>query len=170
METIKTIHKRRSVRQFDTTKTISDADLQTILHAGMTTPSAMNKQPWEFIVITDDDKKVAIAGFSQYAQMTPESPLSILVCGNTKTAFAGHQVEDCSAAIQNLMLSATALGIGSVWTGIGAEDRARYDNFVSLFELPEHIQPIGLIVFGYPVNDFEERDYFDAKKVHLNKW
>ncbi len=166
METINIIHNRRSIRKF-IKKEISEKDINTILSAGMTAPSAMNKQPWRFILITDDKIKQKITEISQYAQMTVESPLSILVCADKNASFGDYWLIDCSACIQNMLLSACALGIGSVWTGINENNRKE---FAKLFNLPNNIVPHSLVVFGYSNIDFEKRDYFDKTKIHENKW
>lgn len=166
METIEIIHKRRSIRKFNSLP-ISEKDIYTILSAGMTSPSAMNKQPWRFIIITDDNIKKEITKISQYAQMTIQSPVSILVCADTDQAFGEAWVLDCSACIQNMLLAACALDIGSVWTGIAPEQSA---NFSKLFNLPNNISPHSLIVFGHSEIPFEKRDYFDKSKIHNNKW
>lgn len=166
METIKVIHKRRSIRKFNKTE-ISKQDIETILSAGMTAPSAMNKQSWRFILITDDKIKQKITEISQYTQMVVESPLSILVCADKDVSFGEFWTFECSACIQNMLLSACALNIGSVWTGI---DEERREKFIKLFNLPSNIVPHSLIVFGYSDISFEERNYFDKSKIHTNKW
>jgi nitroreductase len=170
MEIIDLIHKRRSVREFVDTE-ISDADLHTILSAGMTAPSAMNKQEWEFIIVRDAKKKQAVTEFSEYAGMTTQSPISILVCADSNKEYGDNGEVDCSASVQNMLLTACALGIGSVWTGIKGNPK-RAEGFTKLFELPAHIRPIAYVVFGYPKNKnaFVAKDYFDAKKLHNDKW
>ena len=166
MEVIDIIHKRRSIRKFNG-KAISNEDLKTILSAGMTSPSAMNKQPWQFVVIDDDKVKQEIVKISVYAQMVTQSPLSILVCGDTKNCFLDYWKIDCSACIQNMLLAACSLNIGSVWTGVDDKMSAQYKQ---LFNLPENIEPHSLIVFGYSDIPFEKRDYYNESKIHLNKW
>lgn len=166
MEMIDIIHKRRSVRSFNG-KPISDKDIQTILSAGMTTPSAMNKQPWRFVLISDNELKKEIAKISKYAQMILEAPLAILVCGDLDASFMDYWVIDCSASIQNILLSSCALGVGSVWTGISPDMRS---DFSRLVNLPKNVVPHSLIVLGYSDAEFEKKDYFDKTKVHNNKW
>lgn len=166
METINIIHRRRSIRKFNSLP-IADEQLKTILEAGMTAPSAMNKQPWRFIVITDEKIKKEITKISKYAQMVLDSPVSILVCGDTGVSFEDYWVVDCSACIQNMLLAACALNIGSVWTGI---DKSMADGYSQLFNLPKHIVPHSLIVFGHSDLPFETKNYFDKTKIHNNKW
>jgi len=166
METIEIIHKRRSIRKFNQLP-ICDKEIQTILSAGMTAPSAMNRQPWKFIVITDPKIKEEIVKISKYATMALQSPLSILVCGDEELSFGDYWKIDCSACIQNMLLASCALGIGSVWTGI---DKEMADKYSKLFDLPKTIIPHSLIVFGHSDLPSERRDYFDQSKVHNNKW
>lgn len=165
-EVILNIHKRRSIRNFNN-KPISQNDINIILSAGMTSPSAMNKQPWRFIIITDDKIKQEIIKISQYAKMALQSPLSILVCGDTEASFLEYWKIDCSACIQNMLLASCSLNIGSVWTGINDDMQEEYKK---LFNLPNNIIPHSLIVFGYSNIPFENRDYFDESKIHNNKW
>ena len=167
MEIIKNIHKRRSIRQFNNNK-ISENDINTILSAGMTAPSAMNKQPWRFILITDEKIKQEVVKISKYAQMMLQSPFSVLVCGDTDASYLDYWKIDCSACIQNMLLASCALNIGSVWTGISGDEMI--NDYKKLFNLPENIIPHSLIVFGYSNVPFEERNYFDITKVHNNKW
>ena len=166
METIDIIHKRRSIRKFKNSP-ILDTDIKTILSAGMTAPSAMNKQPWRFIIITDENIKKEITKISKYAQMVVESPLSILVCADKEESFGDYWKIDCSACIQNMLLSSCALNIGSVWTGI---DNERLESFSKLFNLPENIVPHSLVIFGYSDIPFEKKDYYDKSKIRSNKW
>ena len=146
MEIIKNIHKRRSIRQFNNNQ-ISENDINTILSAGMTAPSAMNKQPWRFILITDEKIKQEVVKISKYAQMMLQSPFSVLVCGDTDASYLDYWKIDCSACIQNMLLASCALNIGSVWTGISGDEMI--NGYKKLFNLPENIIPHSLIVFGY---------------------
>ena len=107
MEIIKNIHKIRSIRQFNNNQ-ISENDINTILSAGMTAPSAMNKQPWRFILITDEKIKQEVVKISKYAQMTLQSPFSLLVCGDTDASYLDYWKIDCSACIQNMLLASCA--------------------------------------------------------------
>lgn len=166
METIEIIHKRRSIRKFNSLP-VSEEEIQTILSAGMTAPSAMNKQPWRFIVITDEAVKKEIVKISKYAQMALQAPVSILVCGDEDVSFSDYWRVDCSACIQNMLLASCALNIGSVWTGIDDEMAGGYAKY---FNLPKNIKPHSLIVFGHSDLPFEVKDYFDKSKIHNNKW
>ncbi|MCD8105858.1 MAG: nitroreductase family protein [Lachnospiraceae bacterium] len=173
MDTIKSIKTRKSVREF-TPRTISEEDIHTILTAGMSGPSCVNARPWSFIVVTDKKKLNQMAD----ANGGPAAPLrnaamGILVCGDLSRAFRpapDYWVIDGAIAIQNMILAAHDLGIGSVWLGTWPQmDRVKKQ--AELFGLPEHIVPHSLVAFGYPrLEDLEERELYEEEKVHFEKW
>jgi len=169
MEAYEALMTRRSIRKFED-KPIDENTLKDILDAAMSAPSAHNRQPWEFVII--DDKKILdeIPKLNQYADMCRESPLSILVCGDfEKENSEGFLVQDCSAAIENILLAAHAKGIGSVWTGMHPK-KNRIDGLREMLSLPPHILPIGLIVLGYPAEKKGKEKRYDEKKIHRNGW
>lgn len=166
------ILSRRSVRQY-TEQAVSDEDIHIMLEAAMAAPSAGNAQPWEFLVIDDKDVLQTVSTLSPYMGMARNAPLAILVCGNLeREKYPGFWVQDCSAAIQNLMLAARSLELGSVWTGIYPVEE-RVAGFCMEFKLPEHIVPLGLIVIGHPekgVAANKEEQRYNAERVHRNTW
>ena len=169
METLKAIHTRRSIREY-TDQPISDETLTALLKAAMAAPSAINQQPWEFIVITDQDLREKVPLVSPYAQMIVAAPLGVLICGNLKIETApGYWVVDCSAATQNLLLAAHDLGLGAVWTGVYPL-KDRMDGLTEILDLPEYIVPHSLVVIGYPAEEREHPDRFQADRVHHNGW
>ena len=169
MDILTALHSRRSVRSYNSQK-VTDEELKTILAAGMTAPSAGNAQPWHMVIVDDAALLAQVPAINPYAAMATKSPVSVLVCGNpTLEKYPGFWVQDCAAAIQNMLLAATGLGIGSVWTGIYPM-MERVTRFQKLFALPEHIIPHALLVFGH-VDDvavFSHKDRFDASKVSKN--
>lgn len=169
MNTLESIHSRRSIRRF-TEQTITDEQLHTLLDAAMTAPSAGNAQPWEFIIVRSQEGREGIARRHPYAAMALKSQVCVAICGNTANEkYPGFWPQDCAAAIQNLLLAARDLGIGSVWTGVyPLEDRIK--NFKEFFNLPEHVIPLGIVVLGYPDQPFTEHHRFDASKVHQETW
>jgi nitroreductase len=136
----------------------------------MCAPSAYNNQPWEFIVITDKTVLKKISAFDSYASMAQDAPLAILICGNLdyedQEAFL---VQDCSAAAENILLAATALNLGSVWTTIYPFDEV-VAGFRKLFSLPENIIPLILIPVGYSEQKNEQINRYKEDKVHYDKW
>jgi len=166
METLDVIHRRRAIRRFKNTP-ISDENLKLIMSAGMTAPSAMNRQSWRLIVVNDLSVKKQLANISTYANMVVEAPIAIFLCGDEKASYDNHWIFDCSACAQNMLLAACALGIGSLWTGVNED---KLDEYRDLFGLPKTVVPHSLLIFGYSDIPFEKRDYFDGSKVHYNKW
>ncbi|WP_147820632.1 nitroreductase family protein [Salidesulfovibrio onnuriiensis] len=169
MDIFEALHNRRSIRKFED-KSVSDEDLKAILEATMMAPSAGNAQPWQFVVVTDREKLEAVTKINQYAQMAPKAPVSILVCGDLSLEkYAGYWVQDCSAAIQNMLLAACGKGLGTVWTGIyPMEDRVA--GFRELFKLPENVVPLGLIVLGHPAQTPKSESRYRQERIHYNEW
>ena len=169
MDTIEAIHTRRSIREYQN-KAVPEELVTEMLKAAMAAPSARNQQSWEFVVITEQEIREKIPAVCPFAQMVVAAPLAILVCGNLEVETApGYWVIDCSAAIQNMLLAAHALGLGAVWTGVYPREE-RVKGLAELFDLPEYIVPHSLVVLGYPVQIPPSQDRFDEAKVHYNVW
>lgn len=169
MEAIEAIHTRRSIRKY-TDRPVPRELVNELLRAAMCAPSAVNAQTWVFIVIDDRKLLDEIPKFSPYASMCREAPLAILVCGDTTLEKApGFWVQDCSAATQNLLLAAHAVGLGAVWTGIyPREDRV--ESFRKAFGLPNHVIPLGLVPIGYPAQRPVLQDRYRVEKVYCNAY
>jgi nitroreductase len=169
MDALDVIQSRRSIRSFARDGVDAD-DLRRILQAGQAAPSAGNARPWEFVVVDDADKLARIPDINPYARMAPQAPLGILVCGNaTREKFAGYWVQDCSAACQNILLAAHALGYGGVWTGIHPM-QDRVNGFRELFGLPDEVTPLAFIPLGRPKESKPPNDRFEEDRVHANGW
>lgn len=169
MEAIQAIRTRRSIRTYRP-EPVPDPLIADILAAGMSAPSAGNQQPWQFVVITDRRLREAIPSFHPYAQMLPDAPVAIAVCGDLHLeTFKGYWVQDCSAATQNILLAAHACGLGAVWVGVyPKEDRVR--RLQALLGLPEHVIPLALVPMGYPAERVPPATRFDPSRVHRNRW
>ncbi len=169
MNTIDAILQRRSVRKYKSDP-ILDEHLNTLLKAAMYAPSARNTQPWEFIVVKDKTKMNAIADANPYAKMIKDAPLAIVVCGDTsKEAFPGFWIQDCSAATQNILLAAYDLNIGTVWTGVHPKAE-RVEPIKEIFNIPEHIIPLCVIVLGYIDSELPSVDRYDASKIKFDTY
>ncbi|WP_419781606.1 nitroreductase family protein [Maridesulfovibrio sp.] len=169
MDVFEAIYSRRSVRKFQD-KLVSEEDIKDLLGAAMMAPSAGNQQPWQFIVVDDKEKQTAITKLNEHAPMADKAPVGILVCGDTSLEkYAGFWVQDCSAAIQNLLLATHAKGLGAVWTGIyPLEDRV--ENFQKLFNLPGNVIPLGYMVIGHPGHASKKLDRYKEERVRRNSW
>ncbi len=163
------ILNRRSIRNY-ADNPVTDEQITRLLEAAMMAPSAGNAQPWQFIVVRDREKLSKIKDINPYAGMAGKAPVGILVSGDlTQEKHPGFWVQDCSAAIQNLLLAAHGEGLGTVWTGIyPLEDRV--EGFRKLFELPEHIVPLAFIPIGQPGHQPKSETRFRQERVHKERW
>ncbi len=142
MDALEAIRKRRSVRAY-TGDPIPRADLETIVDAGRLAATGGNRQPWEFIVVTEremiDQLKVA-------AQWMDKAGAIIAVVMDESSRW---WLEDGSAAIENMLLAATALGYGSCW--LEGWTLRMEDDLKALLDIPEDKRLLTLIPFGVPV-------------------
>jgi nitroreductase len=169
MNILEAIFTRRSIRKF-TGEPVSEEDLQTILRAGSYAPSAHNLQPWRFIVVRNAEKLQAIADNHRYAKMLPGAGCCIVVGGDkTVQSKTGFLVEDCSAAIQNMLLAAHGLGLGTVWCGLYPVPKLT-KVVKTILNLPPEIVPVGLFALGHKVEDRQVGERFDPSKVHYEGW
>jgi nitroreductase len=166
-ELINTIFARRSIRDY-TDKKISRSEIRVMLEAAMAAPSAANLKPWHFIVVTDRQMLYNLAAVHPSSKTLLEAPLCIAVCGDTAIS-ARFWVQDCSASTENLLLAATALGLGSVWLGVyPGEDRIQ--GVRKVLNIPETIFPLNLIAIGHPAEKKESRTQYDKLRVHRDHW
>ncbi len=167
MEALEAILSRRSIRKYQN-KAVSEEQVNKLLEAAMSAPSAHNQQPWHFVVLNDHKVMDEIPKFHQYAKMIPEAALSIVVCGDTGKAD-GFWVQDCSAAIQNMLVAARGMGLGSVWLGVYPRENL-CQSMKELVGLPENITPLGIVVVGHPAEEKPPSNRFSAARVHYNNW
>ncbi len=169
MELFEAIYTRRSIRKYQD-KEIPEEIVKKILSAAMMAPSAKDSRTWHFILVKDQDKKNRIKDVHPYVGMVTESPLSILICGDlTREKFQGFWPQECSAAMQNLLLAAHASGLGAVWTGVYPVEE-RILKFKEIFNLPEHIIPLGLAVVGWPDQERKSKERYSEELVHYEVW
>jgi len=162
--------ERRSIRKF-TDRPVPEDHVTTLLKAGMSAPSAGNERPWHFVVIRERSLLDAVATFHPYARMIVQAPLAILVCGDPELERSkGFWVEDCSAATENILIEAQAIGLGSVWLGIyPREDRVENMRRI-IAGMPEHVVPFALLPIGYPGEIKRPSDRWDDSRVHRGRW
>ena len=169
MDALEAILTRRSVRRY-TDEQIDAETTQKLLEAAMNAPSAANEQPWEFVVIRDREMLDAIPTFSPFASMVKRARIGILVCADTRNVIVpGFWVQDCSAATQNLLLAARALGLGAVWTGVYPMD-GHVAGFTKHCQLPEGVIPLAFVVVGHPAEESPAQNRFSEHRVHSNVW
>ena len=167
MEVKDALLKRRSVRKF-TDEKVSMEMIDELLHAAMSGPSACNKKPWQFYVVTREETIKELYMSSRFTRIY--APLAIVVCGDLGRALpmqlAPYWIQDCSAATENILLRATDLGLGAVWCGIHPQKRAE-EKVRAALGLNEKTVPLNVIWIGHPAEAPEARDQFDPKRVHF---
>jgi nitroreductase len=169
MNTIETINKRRSIRKY-TNQEVSDEIIDELLNAAMMAPSARNTQSWQFVVVKSRRLLDKLSEIHPYAKMLKEAPLAILVCGDKSLEENdSYLCINCSAATQNILLAAHALGIGSVWLGVYPRAE-RIEPIKELLNIPENILPISLIALGYADEVKVKPERFVKEKVHYDGW
>ena len=166
-EFIRTIFARRSIREY-TAEPVSEKHIKTILEAAMAAPSASNRRPWHFIVVTDRQKLDALAENHPYGKMLFKAPLCIAICGDRSLAER-YWAQDCSAATENLLLAVTALGLGAVWLGVHPRDD-RVKAVRGLLNIPNNFVPLNLISIGHPAEEKDPRTQYDESRVHHEVW
>lgn len=166
-ESLENIFSRVSVRNY-TNKKVEPEKVDLMLKAAMAAPSAMNRQPWEFIVVTDRKTLDKIAEIAPNAGYTKEAALAFIVCGDTKISDKFWN-QDCSAATENLLLAANALELGAVWCAVYPFDE-KVKALQELFKLPENIIPLNIIPVGYFEGKVTPKDKYKKEKIHNNKW
>ena len=171
-DAISNIMTRTSIRAY-TDEALTKEQIDTLLRAGMAAPSALNKQPWEFVVIDDKETLKALKGIYKGARMADQAAVGIAVCGNMQNTIEGegqgYWVDDASAATENILLAAHAMGLGAVWTGVHVSDD-RVTGVRELLSLPEYVTPLCVIMVGHPAESPEPKDKYNAEKIHYNKW
>jgi nitroreductase len=174
------IFTRRSVREF-LPNAVERETIERILKAAFQAPSAHNRQPWEFLVVTGQADREAIAGMSPWAKLCSGAAAVIACCANLKRGDPGYEnpsaqtseealwIQDLSAATENALLQITEEGLGGVWLGWYPE-KSRVEPFKKHFKLPDHIIPVSLIALGYPAKESHRTDRFDPARVHYESW
>jgi len=164
------IYKRRSIRQY-TDQPVSRELLVELLKAAMAAPSAVNKQPWEFIVVTAQGSLESLQAVLPYGKYN--APAAVVVCGRPEWAQnepdGSYWVQDCAAATENLLVAAAGLGLGSVWTGVYPVT-ARVRDVQRALGIPVHTIPMGVILVGYPAEDKPPRTNYRADRVHWERY
>lgn len=168
---IENIMTRTSIRQFKA-QPVEQDKVDILLKAAMAAPSALNLQPWHFIVINDKETIALLSG-----KRPTSAPLMIAVCGDTdktmlpdgSTKLPDFWVEDVSAATENLLLAAHALGLGAVWTGVyPAMDRTA--EVANVLNCPQNIVPLAVVRVGYPDESPEPKNKFKEENISYNKF
>ncbi len=153
MDLFEVLSQRRSVRQFRRDVAVDDATLRRILEAGTQAPSAGNEQCWRFIAVRDEALKRRLATEAGHQVFIEQAPVAVVVCADLeitekkygergRTTYA---LQDTAAAIENMLLAASALKLGSCWVGAFDEGKA-----AQILELPASLRPVAILPIGAP--------------------
>jgi nitroreductase len=169
MDNLEAIFSRRSIRKY-TGEPVTEQELETVLRAGFHAPTAHNLKPVDFIVIKDKNTFEHIASFHPYAKMLLEAEVCIVVCGNqAKQEMTGFLIQDCSAAIENILIAANGIGLGAVWCGLYPVEELT-SQMKEACSIPDDIIPVGMIVLGRKGEEKKVFDRYDPTKIHNDKW
>lgn len=139
-ELLRIIYNRRSVRRYER-RPVPDDVLRSVLEAGRQAPSARNLQPYCFIVVRDPELKKKLI-FSEWNKFIEEAPIVIVGCGDSRAKWA---VVDVAIALQNMVIAAEALGLGTCWIGHFIEDEMK-----RILRIPDYMRVVAMITLGYP--------------------
>lgn len=164
------IATRTSIRDYEA-RPVEKEKIEKMLRAAMAAPTAMNKQPWHFVVVDQRNVLDALAGANPYAKMLKKAPLAIVVCGNTDKMIEGggrdFWIQDASAATENLLLAAHAMGLRAVWTGAYPSEE-RCISISKVLSLPDNLVPLNMIVVGYPAEQPQPKQKFKEENISYN--
>ena len=168
---LENIMTRTSVRAY-TDQPVAAETVEQLLRAGMAAPTAVNKQPWAFVVLTEREQLDRLAEV-QAGRILSGATLAIVVCGDMEKALEGtgrdYWIQDTSAATENILLAAHALGLGAVWTGVYPNPE-RTAAVSQALGLPEQIIPLCVIAAGYPAESPAPKDKWKPETVHYQQW
>ncbi|MEI7728531.1 MAG: nitroreductase family protein [Verrucomicrobiota bacterium] len=168
---LQVIFGRRSIRVFRP-GAVSEATVELLLQAAMAAPSAVAKDPWHFVVIRQQDNLQRLADVLPHGKMLASAAVGIVVCGDLEVAHdrqLSYLLQDCSAAIENLLLAVQSQGLGACWLGVHPrEDRIR--DVKAILGLPDSIIPVSAIAIGQPGEIKEPRTRYQASHVRFEKW
>lgn len=164
---------RKSVRSY-TNEAVTRSQLDTLVRAAMAAPTGKDMRPWKFVIIDDKDMMQKLSAALPQAKMLTEAQAAIMVCGDLSITDkegkpSTNWTFDCSAATENLLLQAEAMGLGAVWTGVYPyEDRTAAVQ--SVIHFPEHIVPFNLVPIGHPKGETQPKDKYNKANIHYNGW
>jgi nitroreductase len=169
-DAIEHIFRRRSIRAYQN-RPIDRKTITQLLKAAMAAPTAANSRPWEFVVVTDAETLQRLRESHRRADYN--APTAIVVCGNPalaeNAAAKRFWVQDCSAATENILLAAVALGLGSVWIGLHPLNSLQR-RVAKIVGLPEGVLPLSMVYVGYPAEEKPPRTQYDPTRVHYDRY
>ena len=165
------IHSRKSVRHF-TGQGVDKELLDKVIRAGMSAPTAVNMQPWAFVVVTDRAVMDGLAAGLPYAKMLDKAGAAIIVCAIPEKAYGRSRefaVIDSTCASENILLAAEALGLGALWTAV-YPDEDRMDAVRKKLGIPADVIPLNVIPIGHPTGEDKPKDKYRPENIHRERW
>jgi nitroreductase len=147
MDVFQAIQARRSIRAY-LDKPVPQEKIEHVLEAARLAPSARNSEPWHFITVTDSEKRKALSK-GLYAKFVAEAPLVIVACGNKKVSSDWYTV-DTAFAVENMILTAVAEGLGTCCVGSFNEKEV-----AALLKVPDDYEVLLIVTIGYPKEKFD---------------
>ena len=170
-DTLSVIHNRKSVRNF-TGESVTQNEIDILLKAAMAASSAVNCQPWEFIIVTDRKTLDKLGDVLPYAKMIFKAGAAIIVCGVPAKAhkqMEEYAVIDSTLSSQNILLAAEAIGLGALWTAAYPyPDRMK--SVSSILKIPLDVIPLNVIPLGHPTGEDKPKEKFNSRKIHREMW
>ena len=155
---IQLIKQRRSIRNFKE-KEIDKETLKEIIQTGKYAPSAMNKQPWHFIIVSNEEKKRELSK-GLFSRFIKDAPIAIFGCAHKDRIGGSWSRISTAIALQNMVIAGWAMGIGSCWIGDFNEDKVR-----QLLNIPKNYNVVSIIPFGYPAKIPKPRQKKSLEKI-----
>ncbi|MBC7229269.1 MAG: nitroreductase family protein [Actinobacteria bacterium] len=168
MDVFEAMEKRRSVRSFRADREVADELVEELLRCACQAPSAGNVQPWRFVVVRDAGLKERLAKAALGQSFVAEAPVVIVVCADLAAHAAAYgrrgvelyAVQDTAAATQNMLLCATALGLGACWVGAFREEEVARE-----LRLARDIRPLALVPVGYAAREEAQPRKMDCMRL-----
>lgn len=164
------VTERTSVRNYSP-RPVTDEIFSALLHAAMSAPSAVNRQPWEFVAIDRHDLLRELSEALPFAKMAAHAPGAIVVCGNPARFLSGTDselwIQDLATAAENILIAAHALGLGGVYTCLYPHID-RMEMVRRILRIDRSVIPFCLIPFGYPATDRQPFDKWHRDRIHIN--
>jgi nitroreductase len=171
-DTLDVIRKRRTIRKF-TDQKVGREQIDLLLEMAMCAPNRLNRQPWHFIVIQDKEKQKEFADFLRVHSYLEDASAVIVACATPRVSTTWAM--DVSAAVENMMIGATSVGLGTAW--VGSPDSVTWNMFEEFvrdsLRIPIDVRVVALVSVGYPANEpppHNKEDRFDPNKVHYGRW
>jgi nitroreductase len=165
------IFARRSIRAYQD-RAVSGETVRDLLEAGMAAPSAVCKDPWRFVVIREREMLQRLADGLPNGKMIASAAVGFVVCGDLREAHdrqLSYLLQDCAAAIENILIAASTLGLGACWLGVHPRE-PRMAHVRELLGLPADIIPVSAIAIGWPAEHKEARTRYSESSVHHERW